>query len=291
MSQAKTSPTVLILSLRSVLYKPCRPYFAKILLGSLLTVGCISSWMLAGRQDKRYKKIYSFIARIGRQVDKIQDRLLHWLLESSRLFPIESPIELVIDDTPIKRYGRKVEGAGRMHDPTNPHCRNATCYGHSLVMIGMIVRRPLFGSICLSVGWKFYVNENKLATIDEKIRPQFKTKHEIAAELLERIVPVIRKTGRKVEILFDRGYLAEGLFQTIHELKGLLSHDSRRTTTCTRFPKSPPFRVAVVPENMAVPSNIWIWSPETKVECNELRSNVMGEKIGQSFVHASPQVK
>ena len=179
MSQAKTSPTDLILSLRSVLYKPCRPYFAKILLGSLLTVGCISSWTLAGRQDKRYKKIYWFVARIGKQVDKIQDRLLRWLLESSRLFPLESLIELVIDDSPIKRYGRKVEGAGRMHDPTNPHCRNATCYGHSLVMVGMIARRPLFGRICLPVGWKFYVNENKLETIDEKIRPQFKTKPEI----------------------------------------------------------------------------------------------------------------
>ena len=220
MSQVKTSPTDLILSLQSVLHKPCRHYFVKILLGSLLTVGCISSWTLAGRQDKRYKKIYWFVARIGKQVDKIQDRLLRWLLESSRLFPLESLIELVIDDSPIKRYGRKVEGAGRMHDPTNPHCRNATCYGHSLVMVGMIATHPLFGRICLPIGWKFYVNEDRLATIDENIRPQFKTKHEIAAELLKRIVPVIQKTGRKVEILFDRGYLAEDLFQTIHELRG-----------------------------------------------------------------------
>ena len=69
MSQAKTSPTDLIVSLQSVLYKPCRRYFETILFGSLLTVGCISSWILAGSQDKRYKKVYWFIARIGKQVD------------------------------------------------------------------------------------------------------------------------------------------------------------------------------------------------------------------------------
>ena len=71
MSQAKTSPTDLIVSLQSVLYKPCRRYFETILFGSLLTVGCISSWILAGSQDKRYKKVYWFIARIGNQVEKI----------------------------------------------------------------------------------------------------------------------------------------------------------------------------------------------------------------------------
>jgi len=142
MGQVKTSPTNLIVSLQSVLCKPCRRYFETILFGSLLTFGCITSWILAGSQDKQYKKVYRFIARIGEQVDKIECKLFLWLHESGGLFPIELPIELVIDDSPIKRYGQKVEGAGRMHDPTNPHCRNATCYGHSLVMVGMIARRP-----------------------------------------------------------------------------------------------------------------------------------------------------
>ena len=104
-----------------------------------------------------------------------------------------------------------------MHDPTNPHCRNAVCYGHSLVSVGMTVRLPLHGDICFPVGWKFYVNENKLDTINEKIRPEFKTKPEIAAGLLKVIVHEIRKAGRKAEVLFDRGYLSEDLFQSIED--------------------------------------------------------------------------
>ena len=239
MSQAKTSPNDLIVSLESVIYKPCQRYFKEILLGCVLAIGCIGSWLLARYQDKRYRKAYKFIARIGEQDDKIQFGALRWLLESSGLFPAGFAIELIIDDSPIKRYGRKVEGAGRMHDPTNPHCRNATCYGHSLVTIGMIVTHPLFGRICLPVGWKFYVNENRLETINEKIRPQFKTKPEIAAELLKRIVPEIQKTGRKVEILFDRGYLASELFQTIHELGAVAITRFKKNNNLYEEPERP----------------------------------------------------
>ena len=144
-------------------------------------------------------------------------------------------------------------------------------------MVGMIATHPLFGRICLPLGWKFYVNENKLETIDEKSRPQLKTKPEIAAELLKRIVPKIQKTGWKVEILFDRGYLAADLFQTIHELDAV---------AVTRFKKNYeelenlPFRVAVVLENTVAPSSMRTWSPAMKVECNEPWSNATVEKIG-----------
>ena len=72
MSQVKTSPNDLIVSLESVIYKPCRRYFKEILLGCVLAVGCIGSWLLARYQDKRYRKAYKFIARIGEQDDKIQ---------------------------------------------------------------------------------------------------------------------------------------------------------------------------------------------------------------------------
>ena len=68
------------------------------------------------------------------------------------------------------------------------------------------------------------------------------TKPEIAAELLKRIVPEIQKTGRKVEILFDRGYLAADLFQAIHELDAV---------AVTRFKKNNNLYEA--PERPAVP--------------------------------------
>ena len=125
-----------------------------------------------------------------------------------------------------------------MHDPTNPHCQNATCYGHSLVMTGMIAH-PQFGRICLPIGWKYYVNENQLKTIDEKLRPQFKTKPEIAAELLKRIVPAIQRTGRKVEILFDRGYLSADLFQTIHELNAIAVTRFKKNNNMYEEPERP----------------------------------------------------
>ena len=80
MSQVKTSPTNFIVALQSVLYKPCRRYFEEILLGCLCAVGCITSWIQAANNDKRYKKVYHFIARIGMQSDRIQLFLIRWTL-------------------------------------------------------------------------------------------------------------------------------------------------------------------------------------------------------------------
>ena len=79
MSQAKTSSTDYIVALQSVLYKPCRRYFEEILLGSLSAVGC-TSWIQGADNDKRYKKVYHFIARIGMQSDRIQLFLIRWTL-------------------------------------------------------------------------------------------------------------------------------------------------------------------------------------------------------------------
>ena len=123
-----------------------------------------------------------------------------WALESRRLFPVELPIELMTDDSTVKSYGQKVEGSGRMHDPTNPPCRNGTCRGRSLVMAGMIATRPLFGRICLPIGRNFVSTRTKVGTIDEKIRPQFKTKPKIAAERFNGAIPAIDEIMRRIGV-------------------------------------------------------------------------------------------
>ena len=68
MSQVKTSPNDLILSLQSVRYKPCRRYFETILFGSLLTVGCITSWILTGSQDKQYGKFTGLLRALANKL-------------------------------------------------------------------------------------------------------------------------------------------------------------------------------------------------------------------------------
>lgn len=112
MNQAKTSSTDFIVALQSVLYKPCRRCFEEIILGRLCAVGCITSWIQAANNDKRYKKVYHFIARIGMQSDRIQLFLIRWTLACRSLFPLESPITLVVDDAQSSVMVEKLKALG-----------------------------------------------------------------------------------------------------------------------------------------------------------------------------------
>jgi hypothetical protein len=50
-----------------------------------------------------------------------------------------------IDDTPTKRYGPKVEGAGLHHNPTPGPAGAKLLYGHLWVTVSWIVQHPLGG--------------------------------------------------------------------------------------------------------------------------------------------------
>ena len=51
-------------------------------------------------------------------------------------------IRLVLDDSPTKRYGRKVEGAGYHHNPTHGRTNAKICFGHSWVVAVLVVTHP-----------------------------------------------------------------------------------------------------------------------------------------------------
>src|ERR1700746_424799 len=76
----------------------------------------VTSWLRAAGWRKGWKKIYYFIAAVGRVCQSMSTLLLRWL--ARQLLPADGPLVFGIDDTPTKRFGPKVEGAGFHHDPT-----------------------------------------------------------------------------------------------------------------------------------------------------------------------------
>ena len=54
-----------------------------------------------------------------------------------------------LDDTPTKRYGPHVEGAGVHHNPTPGPAGQKFLYGHVWVTLALLVRHPLWGAIGL----------------------------------------------------------------------------------------------------------------------------------------------
>ncbi len=81
-----------------------------LLLGILFASGrrTVTTWLRAAGVSDDFQDYFYFIATVGRKAKSISTRLVVLIL---RTLPLPERLLLVIDDSPTKRYGPKVEGA------------------------------------------------------------------------------------------------------------------------------------------------------------------------------------
>jgi hypothetical protein len=125
----------------------------------------------------------------------------------------------VIDDSPTKRYGPKVEGAGFHHNPTPGPAGEKFLYGHSWVTLGRAVRHPQHGMIGLPLAARLYIREKDLPKIPAGTRPTFQTKLVQAGELLERACLFGTHDEDEVWVVIAKGVGAPSL---LHEVASRL---------------------------------------------------------------------
>ena len=95
----------------------CRWRLPVLLLGILFAKGrrTAASWLRAAAVGIHFSNYYYFISVIGRKSIPLGTRLLMLLLQR---LPSGPRVLVALDDTPTKRYGPKVQGAGIHHNPT-----------------------------------------------------------------------------------------------------------------------------------------------------------------------------
>ena len=119
-----------------------------------------------------------------------------------RTLPLPERVLLVIDDSPTKRYGPKVEGADVHHNPTPGPADQPFLYGHVWVTISLALRHPEWGPLALPLRAMLYVRRKTMPTIPKSRRWQrFATKLQLAARLVEWIVPILKTAGKTVWIV------------------------------------------------------------------------------------------
>src|SRR3972149_2233398 len=106
----------------------------------------VTSWLRAAGVDSDFQRYYYFISGVGRKTNIIAARLFLLLLAK---LPSGPRILLALDDTPTKRYGPKVQGAGIHHNPTPGPADAKFLSGPIWVTLAWIVRHPLWGTIGL----------------------------------------------------------------------------------------------------------------------------------------------
>jgi hypothetical protein len=115
-------------------------------------------------------------------------------------------IVLALDDTPTKRYGKFVEGAGIHHNPTPGPAGQKFLYGHVWVTLSWVVRHPVWGTIGLPLLAWLYVRKKNLSSIAPWSKIKFQTKLEQAAEMVEWAAQTLQHLDKSLWIVVDGAY-------------------------------------------------------------------------------------
>lgn len=176
-----------------------------ILLGIVFARGrrTVTSWLRAVGISDDFADYYYFLQPLGRKSKELAQRLFSVLLV--RLVSGERVL-LAVDDTPTKRYGPQVQGAGIHHNPTPGPADQKFLYGHVWVTISLVLRHPLWRTIGLPLLGLLYVRAKDISKIPKKHGWQFRTKLELAVRPLLRFAQLAADAGKEVWIVADGAY-------------------------------------------------------------------------------------
>lgn len=189
-----------------------------VLMGMLFAGGrrTVTTWLRAAGVANDYQDYYYFLAALGRKINSVATQLMLLVL---RTLPLPARVLLVIDDSPTKRYGPKVEGADIHHNPTPGPSNQPYLYGHVWVTISLALRHPQWGPLALPLRAMLYVRRKTWASIPkERHWQRFATKLQLAARLVEWAAPILKKAGKTVWVVVDGGYVKRPFLRRVMKI-------------------------------------------------------------------------
>lgn len=177
-----------------------------LLMGILFAQGrrTVTTWLRAAGVSADYQDYYYFLAALGCKTHAVATQLFLLVL---RTLPLPNRLLLVLDDTPTRRYGPKVEGAGIHRNPTPGPADQKYLYGHIWVTLSLALRHPRFGPLGLPLRAMLYVRRQTIAKIPKWRNWTFATKLILAARLVEWIAPLVKQARKTLWIVVDGGYV------------------------------------------------------------------------------------
>ena len=163
----------------------------------------VASWLRGGELGDDFRAYYYLLGSLGRNV-----KSLAWMLLRIAIDVVAPGDRLLfaLDDTPTKRYGPFVEGAGIHHNPTPGPADQKFLYGHVWVTMSWVVRHATWGAIGLPLLAMLYVRKANLASLASWYKVKFQTKLEQAAEMVEWLTWAVSGLGKSLWIVADGAY-------------------------------------------------------------------------------------
>jgi hypothetical protein len=203
-----TSLVVWITTLAGALDARQRVRFIKLCSGLLFARGrrTVASWLRACAAGRDFKRYYYLLGSVGRKATPIASRLLGLLQARLSADRNGAPLVFAIDDSPTKRYGPHVEGAGKHHNPTPGPSGAKFLYGHVWVCLARLVRHPHWGAIALPILSSLYIRAKDIGWITAYYGWQFRTKLELAAEQVRWLVKQLGEACPPIWVVTDGAY-------------------------------------------------------------------------------------
>jgi hypothetical protein len=174
-----------------------------------------ASWFrCAGVQDD-WDRFYELLQSVGKHTPSLTHSLLIAIRE--KFDPgDQGQWVLAVDDSPTKRAGRHVEGATIHRHPTPGPGDGEWLYGHNWVCVAMLLNHS-FGVIALPLLSMLYVRKVAIEKLKQRYNWKFRTKHELALEMLKHVIQTLRALGSKAGfvVVFDGAYAAGELIRAL----------------------------------------------------------------------------
>lgn len=175
-----------------------------------------SSWFRAAGVADDWDRFYDLLIAVGKHTVPLVTPLLHWIVRHLDPGP-QGQWTFAIDDTPTQRYGRQVEGANIHHDPTPGPAGGSWLYGHNWVCLALLKVHPLWGVLALPLLSKLYVRKCDVPRLKLKYGWEFRTKHELALQLVRRVMACLRALGSQAgcTLVMDGAYAIRPLLRPL----------------------------------------------------------------------------
>jgi hypothetical protein len=241
--------------LAAALDRRSAPRLALLFLGAVLGRGrrTVTTWIRAAGLSEQFRPCYTAVAAAGKKAEAIATCLV--LAVVKPLLGGAERLTLAIDDTPTRRYGPRVEGAGVHHNPTPGPAGAPYVYGHVFVVLGLLAAHTAWGVVALPLLSRLYVRKKDLPKVGPKHRPEFRTKLGLAVELLRWAEARLGHWGKTLWVVADGAYAKKDFLEPAKALGMTVVSRLRRDAALWSLPP-------VVPEGRRGPGRPRIYGTE-----------------------------
>jgi hypothetical protein len=184
------------------------PRLLLLLVGALFARGrrTITSWFRAAGITDAFRPAYGALWALGRHCESLAVRLLLFVLRPQLLRAPGDRLLFALDDTPTPRYGPEVQGAGVHHNPAPGPAGEKYVYGHVWVMLAWLAKHPGWHTLAWPLRALLYVRAKHVPALAQSYPWTFRTKLELAADLVRWLTQWLGTTGKALWLAVDGGY-------------------------------------------------------------------------------------